>query len=122
MSERPAGPSNGLDQAIARLLTAGTYLAVGLLAIGVVLMAVAGLAPRGGPAFDATRLVADLVALRPEGFLWLGLIAAIATPSARVAASLVGYLRGGERRMAGVSLLILGVVILSVLLATATEG
>ena len=122
MSERPAGPSNGLDQAIARLLTAGTYLAVGLLAIGVVLMAVAGLAPRGGPALDPTRLLADLVALRPEGFLWLGLIAAIATPSARVAASLVGYLRGGERRMAGVSLLILGVVILSVLLATATEG
>jgi uncharacterized membrane protein len=120
---RPAGAeSGGLDEAIARLLTAGTNLSVALLGIGVVLMAVAGLAPRGGPAFDPARLGADLVALRPEGVLWLGLIAAIATPSARVAASLIGYLRGGERRMAGVSLLILGVIALSVLLATATEG
>jgi uncharacterized membrane protein len=121
MSERPGAPSNGLDQAIARLLTAGTYLSVALLGIGVVLMAVAGLPPRGGPAFDPTHLVADLVALRPEGFLWLGLIAAIATPSARVAASLVGYLRRGERRMAAVSLLILGVIVLSVMLAS-VEG
>jgi uncharacterized membrane protein len=121
MTQRPGAPSNGLDQAIARLLTAGTYLSVALLGIGVVLMAVAGLPPRGGPAFDPTHLVADLVALRPEGFLWLGLIAAIATPSARVAASLVGYLRRGERRMAAVSLLILGVIVLSVMLAS-VEG
>lgn len=122
MAEHSGAESDGLDQAIARLLTAGTYLSVALLGIGVVLMAAAGLAPRGGPAFDPTRLAADLAALRPEGFLWLGLIAAIATPSARVAASLVGYLRRGERRMAAVSVLILGVIALSILLATATEG
>jgi uncharacterized membrane protein len=121
MERRTGLESDGLDQAIARLLTTGTYLSIALLAIGVVLMAVAGLAPRGGPAFDPARLVADLVALRPEGFLWLGLIAAIATPSARVAASLVGYLRRGERRMAAVSLLILGVIVLSVVLAS-VEG
>jgi uncharacterized membrane protein len=122
MAGRTGGEPDGLDRTIARLLTAGTYLSVALLGIGVALMAAAGVAPRGGPAFDPTRLAADLAALRPEGFLWLGLIAAIATPSARVAASLVGYLRGSERRMALVSLLILGVIALSVLLATATEG
>ena len=122
MERRTEAPSDRLDRTIARLLTAGTYLSVALLGIGVVLMAVAGLAPRGGPAFDPARLVADLVALRAEGFLWLGLITVIATPSARVAASLLGYLRGGERTMAGVSILILGVIALSVLLATATEG
>ena len=114
---------DGLDVAIARLLTAGTYLSVALLAIGVGLMAVAGTSPlSGGPAFDPARLAADIAALRPEGFLWLGLIAAIATPSARVAASLVGYVRRGERAMAGVSLLILAVIALSVILATVTEG
>jgi uncharacterized membrane protein len=122
MAGRTASEPEGLDQVIARLLSAGTYLSVALLGIGVALMAAAGVAPRGGPAFDPTRLAADVVALRPEGFLWLGLIAAIATPSARVAASLVGYLRRGERRMALVSLLILGVIVLGVLLATATEG
>jgi len=118
MARRTGAESDGLDQAIARLLTAGTYLSVGLLGIGVALMAAAGLAPRGGPAFDPARLAADIIALRPEGFLWLGLIAAIATPSARVAASLLGYLRRGERRMAAVSFLILGVIVLSVLLAS----
>ncbi len=116
-------PAADLDGTIARLLTAGTYLAVVLIAIGVVLMAAAGRSPlEGGPAFDPSRLAADLVALRPEGFLWLGLIAAIATPSARVAASLVGYLRRGERTMAAVSFLILGVIALSVVLATVTEA
>jgi uncharacterized membrane protein len=120
MARRPAGD---LDRAIARLLTAGTYISVGLLAIGVALMAAAGRSPlAGGPAFDPNRLAADLAALRPEGFLWLGLIATIATPSARVAASFVGYLRRGERAMAGVSLLILGVIALSVVLARVTEG
>jgi uncharacterized membrane protein len=122
MARQTGADSDGLDQAIARLLTAGTYLSVALLGVGVALMAAAGVAPRGGPAFDPRDLLANLVALRPEGFLWLGLIAAIATPSARVAASLVGYLRRGERRMAAVSVLILGVIALSVLLATATEG
>jgi uncharacterized membrane protein len=123
MAQQSGAESDRLDQAIARLITAGTYLSVALLGIGVLLMAAAGRPPlAGGPAFDVTRLLPDLAALRPEGFLWLGLITAIATPSVRVAASLLGYLRGGERRMAGVSVLILGVIALSVFLATATEG
>jgi uncharacterized membrane protein len=125
MARRPGAVvrADELDRTIARLLTAGAYVSVALLAIGVALMAVAGLSPlTEGPAFDPARLVANVVTLRPEGFLWLGLIAAIATPSARVAASLVGYLRRGERAMAGVSLLILGVIVLSVLLAAAREG
>lgn len=128
MTPRPVQSGAGartddLDRTIARLLTAGTYISVALLAIGVALMAAAGLSPlSGGPAFDPTRFVADFVGLRPEGFLWLGLIAAIATPSARVAASFLGYLRTGERAMAVVALLILGVIALSVLLAAASEG
>jgi len=115
--------TDDLDRTIARLLTAGTYVSVALLAIGVALMAGAGLSPlAGGPAFDPARLAADVVGLRPEGFLWLGLIAAIATPSLRVAASFLGYIRRGERAMAVVALLILGVIALSVFLATAPEG
>jgi hypothetical protein len=46
----------------------------------------------------------------------------VATPSARVAAALVGYARSGERPMAVVAALILVVIALSVGLATGLEA
>ncbi len=116
-----AATGHELDLAIARLLTVGTYLSIALLALGVAAMVVTGTSPLDtAPGFDIGRMPADLVALRPEGFVWLGLVVVIATPSARVAASLVGYLRGGDRIMAAVAVLILGVIALSVILAIAT--
>ena len=121
MSRRPG--VQDLDLAIARLLALGTYLSVGLLAVGVVLMAASGISPLDGnaPAFELGRIPADVVALRPVGFLWLGLIAAIATPLVRVMASLVGYVRGGERRMAFIAAAIIVVISIAVVLATRGE-
>jgi uncharacterized membrane protein len=120
-SQEPGPP--GLERSIARVLTIGTYASIGLIAVGVVLMLADGIGPlSNGPAFDATRLVPDLVTLRPAGFLWLGLIAAVATPAARVLASLIGYARRGEREMAIVASLILVVIALSVALARSLEG
>jgi uncharacterized membrane protein len=120
-SQEPGAP--GLEQSIARLLSLGTYTSIGLLVVGVVLMAMNGIAPlSGGPAFDLARLVPDLAALRPAGFLWLGLVAVVATPTARVVASLVGYARGGEREMAFIASLILIVIAASVGLARALEA
>ncbi len=120
----PAGPSGvRLERSIARLLTVGTYASIVLLAIGFVLMLAAGISPLdGAPPFDAAAIPADILALQPVGFLWLGLIVVVATPAARVAASLVGYLRQGERRMALVAVAILVVIGLSVLLASGLEG
>lgn len=116
-----ADAGNELDLAIARLLTVGTYVSIALLAVGAAAMVAAGTSPLdAAPGFVIGRIPADLAALRPEGFLWLGLVVVIATPSARVAASLVGYIRGGDRIMAVVSVLILGVIALSVILAVAT--
>lgn len=116
-----AATGDELDLAVARLLTVGTYLSIALLAAGVAAMVATGASPLDtAPGFDIGRIPADLVALRPEGFLWLGLVVVIATPSARVAASLVGYLRGRDRIMAAVAVLILGVIALSVILAIAT--
>jgi len=113
----------GLEHSIARLLGVGTYISIGLLAVGVVLMAGHGIGPlSGGPPFDLTRLGPDLIALRPAGFLWLGLLAVVATPAARVAASLVGYARRGERAMAAIAVLILLVIATSVGLAQALQG
>jgi uncharacterized membrane protein len=121
-SSHEPGPPD-LERSIARLLTIGTYASIALLAVGVVLMLAAGIGPRsGGPAFDPTTLVPDLLALRPAGFLWLGLIVVVATPAARVLASLIGYARRGERQMAIVATLILLVIALSVGLARGLDG
>ncbi len=112
-----------LEQSIGRLLTGGSYAAIVLLAIGFVLMLLNGLGPlSGGPTFDITTVPGDLLALRPAGFLWVGLIVVVATPASRVIASLVGYRRRGEWRMAVVAVLILVVILLSVVTATALEG
>ena len=121
--ERVAEPGDDLERSIARLLTYGTYASVALLAVGAVLMFAAGLDPLGGgPAFDPALIVDDVVHLRPAGFIWLGLIAVVGTPAARVVASLVGYLRRGERLMILVAVLILVVISLSVGLARGLEA
>ncbi|HLO34988.1 MAG TPA: DUF1634 domain-containing protein [Candidatus Deferrimicrobium sp.] len=118
----PAG-SAGLERSIARVLTLGTYLSIALLAGGVVLMLSNGIGPlSGGPAFDPGTIAGDVLALRPAGFIWLGLIVVVATPSARVAASLIGYVRLRERMMAIVACLILLVIAVSVALAKGLEG
>ena len=120
-SPEQAPPS--LERTIARLLTVGTYLSIALLVAGVVLMAIVGIGPlSGGPAFDPATLVGDLAALRPAAFLWLGLIVVIATPSARVAVSGLGYARRGERAMTVVAGLILFVIALSVAVARGLEA
>jgi uncharacterized membrane protein len=107
-----------LEKSIARLLNGGTYLAIALLAIGFALMVANGISPLDpAPSFDPRQIPADLLALRPTGFLWLGLIVVIATPSSRVIASLVGYARAGERRMVIVATAILVVIAISVLIA-----
>jgi uncharacterized membrane protein len=120
----PADPSGArLEQSIARLLTGGTYVAIALLAIGFALMVATGVSPlSGGPRFDVTAIPGDLLALRPTGFLWLGLLVVVATPAARVLASLIGYARRGEGRMVIVAALILMVIALSVVAATGLEG
>jgi uncharacterized membrane protein len=116
-------PSADLERSIARLLTVGTYGSVGLLAIGAVLMFGYRIDPLGGaPPFDPGLIADDILHLRPSGFMWLGLIAVLATPSARVAAALVAFLRTGQRAMALVAFLILVVIALSVAVSGGTEA
>ena len=118
-----AAVAEPLERAIARLLTGGTYVSVAVLAVGTAMMLASGVQPLGAaPRFDLGQVGDDLLHLRAAGFLWLGLVAVIATPASRVAASLVGYLRGGEPRMAIVAALILAVIVLSVGLAIGLEG
>jgi uncharacterized membrane protein len=111
-----------LERSIARLLTVGTWLSIALLAVGFVLMLAQGVSPLDpAPAFDLRSIPAHIAALDPLGFLWLGLIVVVATPSARVAAALLGYSRAGDRRMALVAVAVLVVIGLSVALASTVE-
>lgn len=129
MTDRPGGaartvvPSLELERRVAGVLIGATYLSVALIGVGVVLMIAGGISPLDQAlAFDPGRLIDDVLAGRPEGVLWLGLVAVIVTPSLRVAASLVGYLAEGERPMVLVSVGILGVIAASVLLAIGLGG
>lgn len=82
---------------IGRWLIIVTYGSVALLTVGVVLMIAGGISPlEGGPALDLAGLVAGLGTLDPAAFLWLGLLAVIATPVTRVIAAAVGFARTGE--------------------------
>ena len=107
----PGREAGELEPALARVLQAGTYLSVGLVAVGSVLLIVGGGSPlAGGPALSLSRLPTDVLALRPEGFLWLGILGVVLTPALRVTTALVGFWRRGERAMAIVAILILAVV------------
>jgi len=121
----PIGPRRGgadatgappnLEVALAHVLQLGTYISVGLVAIGSVLLLAGGGSPiAGGPAFDVARLPGDLVALKPAGFLWLGILGVISTPALRVARALMGFARRDEQRMVAVSALVLGVIAIGV--------
>jgi uncharacterized membrane protein len=122
-AEPQLGLPADLDRSIARLLTYGTYVSVALLGVGALVMFARRIAPlAGGPSFQPELVVDDVVNLRAAGFMWLGLIAVIATPTARVVAALIGFVRRGERTMALVAALILAVITLSVVLAQAVEA
>lgn len=108
---RATGGVGDLESTLARVLQAGTYVSIGLVAVGVVLLIASGGSPLDpGPPLDVSRIAADLAAGRPAGFLWLGILGIVATPGLRVAGALVGFSRRGERTMAIVALLILVVV------------
>jgi len=107
------------DRFIGRLLIVVTYIAVGLLSVGVALLLAAGISPlAGGPPLDPGRVLADLRSLAPAVFLWLGILAVIATPISRVIVAAIGFARLGDRWMVGVSLGILAVIALGIALGT----
>jgi len=107
--------ARAFERRIGRLLIAITYVAVALLLAGVALMAVNGISPLDpGPGLDLGSLPAEILALAPAGFLWLGLLAVIATPLSRVVAAAIGFGRAGDRPMVVVAVGIVVVIVLGV--------
>ena len=116
MANRPAESQPNLEVALAHVLQLGTYASVALIAIGSILLLRGGGSPlAGGPSFDLRAIPGDLVALRPAGFLWLGIAGVLATPALRVTRALLGFARRGERRMVAVSTSVLAVIVVGVL-------
>ena len=121
----PGAPGAGVPSAawievrIARLLTVGTRVGIALLAVGGLLLVAAGISPlaEDWPPLDIASLPADLLALRPASFLWLGLLVTISTPWLRVLTATIGFARAGERRM-----VLLGIAVLVVLVLAVVAG
>jgi uncharacterized membrane protein len=103
------------ERLIGRLLIAVTYVAVGLLSIGVVLMIADGISPlSGGPNLDLATMGAQLLALEPAAFLWLGILAVVATPIGRVIVAAIAFARDADWLMVGIALAILAVIAVGV--------
>jgi uncharacterized membrane protein len=113
--QAPDAPPS-LEAGLAHVLQLGTYASVALIALGSVLLLAAGESPlAAGKPFDLAAIPADLAALRPEGFLWLGIVGVLATPALRVARALMGFARRGERRMVAISIGVLAVIAVGVI-------
>jgi uncharacterized membrane protein len=119
MPPGPASPQTrlaGPELAIARLLVVGIDAAIVLMTIGTVLLLATGHSPLDeSPTFDISAIPADLIALQPAGFLWLGILAVLATSVAQVAVALVGFGRRGDRAMALIAVGILAIIATGVL-------
>jgi len=113
-------PPADLDRTIGRILTIGTYTSILLIAVGCVLMFSLRLDPlAGGPPLEPGLIVDDITHLQPAGFIYLGLLALLATPVLRVVVSLGGFIARRERTMSIVAALILVVIALSIVLGRA---
>ena len=109
-----------LETIVARVLVVGTYLAIGLILVGVIGLLRDGIDPlatANAPAFDLGQVPGDIVALRPTGFIWAGILTVMALPILRVIISGAGFYAAGERRLALVSALVVLVVGVSIVAA-----
>jgi uncharacterized membrane protein len=103
------------EHRIGRLLIAMTYVAVGLLVVGVVLMVADGISPlSGGPSLNLATFGSQLLALDPAAFLWLGLLVVVATPIGRVIVAGVAYARQADWLMVAIALGILVIIAIGV--------
>jgi len=120
MTRHPGSPTARAELTIGRLLIAMTYTSVAILLVGVALMALNGISPLAeAPAFDVTTIPAELLALSPTGFLWLGLMAVIATPIVRVIGAAIAFGQTGQWIMVWIALGILLVIGTGVAIALA---
>ena len=113
--------AHAIESLVARILVIGTWVAVGLILVGVLAMLASGIDPLTHPpvvAFDLASVPGDIAALRPAGFIWAGILVVMALPIGRVVVAGAGFFAAGERRLALISTLVILVVGLSIVAAS----
>jgi uncharacterized membrane protein len=117
-ARRRPRPSEPINRLVHRVLTIGLAICATLLVAGLVVWAArGGVLPKSvtGPV-QAAR---DIGSLKPVGFFSLGLLALILTPFARVAGSIMVFLREHDRRYAAITATVLVIMIASIFLGRA---
>lgn len=104
-----------LNEVVHHMLVIGLVISTALMLIGLALDLVLGReVPTVVP--DFADVFNRVIALRPSGFLALGLLGLIATPILRVVGSIFTFLYERDWRYAGITFLVLGVVTISLIL------
>jgi uncharacterized membrane protein len=119
-AEQAAGLASAheLDAVVHRLLVVGLAISTALMLIG---LALDLLLQREMPTVvpDLGEVWTRVLAIRPSGFLALGLLALIATPIIRVIGSVIIFAYERDWRFALITLIVLAIVTLSLLLGRA---
>ncbi len=113
--EERAKEQRGLDQAIHKLLVVGLAISVALILFGLFLdLTLHREIPTSIP--HLADIFTRVIALRPSGFLSLGLLVLIITPVVRVLGSFLAFMYERDWRYAAITFLVLIVVTLSIVL------
>jgi uncharacterized membrane protein len=104
-----------LDESLHKLLIIGLALSVALILTGLVLSLINHQSLPGG-VLPFGSIFPSVVALEASGFISLGLLVLIATPIIRVILSFISFLVERDWRFAGITLVVLIAVLVSILL------
>ena len=105
---------------ISAVLIGGVVSAASLIAVGFLASlavgwsgSLVGAAPSTARASDFGAVVPGLLALRPIALAQAGLLVLVATPVTRVLASVVGFALEGDRAYVAITMIVLGILLLS---------
>jgi uncharacterized membrane protein len=122
----PVRRNGDLNDAIGKILRYGVILSSAVLIAGLALLLVAPppgapgslegvLALRfGQPTLDPSALIAGVATASPITVLQLGVLILLATPLARVGASVLLFFRDGDLLYVGITLLVLAILLLAI--------
>jgi len=123
-----------LNRSVSKVLRYGVVLSAAIVAAGVLLLVASPPvgtpsslqamldAGFGKPTLDASALVSGIAAANPVSLLQLGALVLFATPLARVAVSLLIFLRKGDSLYVGITLLVLAMLLFAIFVIGPTQA